>query len=282
MKLRFSAIFTLLFMLILGGCSSDKETSKPAENNNEQQESSATPKTEAVPEESVELTISAAASLEYAFNELKPLFEEKHKNIKLLFNFGGSGALQKQIIQGAPVDIFFSAAEDKYDELVEQGIIDENQGKDMLKNTLVLIIPKDAQNSIASFEDLANLGNSKFALGTPEAVPAGKYGQQTLEALGVWEKMQNNIVYTKDVRQVLTYVETGDVAAGLVYKTDAQTSDKVEIIAEADSSTHDPIIYPVGIIKETKHPEQAESFYQYLQESEATDILVKYGFTVLD
>lgn len=284
MKLRFSVIFMLLFILILGGCNTNKDDAQPADSNTgqQQQEETTTPKTETEPAESVELTISAAASLEDAFNEMKLLFEEKHKNIKLLFNFGGSGALQKQIIQGAPVDVFFSAAEDKYDELIEQGIIDENQGKDMLKNTLVLIVPKNAQNPIAGFDDLANLGNNKFALGTPEAVPAGKYGQQTLENLGLWDKMQNNIVFTKDVRQVLTYVETGDVAAGLVYKTDAAISDKVDIVAEADASNHDPIVYPVGIIKATKHLEQAEIFYQYLQESEATDILVKYGFTVLD
>jgi len=280
MKLRFSAIFILLFMLVLGGCNSDKGSTKPAETNTPPQEETTAPETE--PAEEVEVTVSAAASLEDAFNEIKPLFEEKNKNVKLLFNFGGSGALQKQIIQGAPVDIFFSAAEDKYDELVEQGIIDENQGKDMLKNTLVLIVPKDGEKSIKGFDDLANLGNNKFALGTPEAVPAGKYGQQTLENLGIWDKMQNNIVYTKDVRQVLTYVETGDVAAGLVYKTDALISDKVEIIAEADSSKHDPIVYPVGVIKATKHMDQAQIFYQYLQEAEATDILVKYGFTVLD
>ena len=281
MKLRFSAIFLLLFMLVLGGCSSDKDSNTPADNKPTQEETTA-PETEAEPVETVELTVSAAASLEDAFNELKPLFEEKNKNIKLLFNFGGSGALQKQIIQGAPADIFFSAAEDKYDELVEQGIIDENQGKDLLKNTLVLIVPKDGEKSIKGFDALANLGNAKFALGTPEAVPAGKYGQQTLANLGVWDKMQSNIVYTKDVRQVLTYVETGDVAAGLVYKTDALISDKVEIIAEADPSTHDPIVYPVGIIKATKNMDQAEVFYQYLQDSEATTILEKYGFNVLD
>ncbi len=282
MKLRFSVIFMLLFMLILGGCNTNKDNVQPTESNTDQQEKATTPETEADPEETIELTVSAAASLEDAFNEMKPLFEEKHPNIKLLFNFGGSGSLQKQIIQGAPVDVFFSAAEDKYDELVDQGIIDENQGKDMLKNTLVLIVPKNAQNPITGFDALTNLGNNKFALGTPEAVPAGKYGQQTLENLGLWDKMQNNIVFTKDVRQVLTYVETGDVAAGLVYKTDAAVSDKVEIVAEADASNHDPIIYPVGIIKATKHMDAAETFYQYLQEPEATDILVKYGFSVLD
>ncbi|QED47861.1 molybdate ABC transporter substrate-binding protein [Cytobacillus dafuensis] len=276
MKTRFSIIFTLICMIILGGCSTDKPASQPDSNTDKQQESS----TES--SETIELTISAAASLEDTFNEIKPIFEKEHKNIKLLFNFGGSGALQKQIIQGAPVDMFFSAAEDKYDELVTQGIIAENQGMDMLKNTLVLIIPKDAKNSIEGFQNLADLGDGKLALGTPEAVPAGNYGKQTLEHLGLWDKVQDNIVFAKDVRQVLTYVETGNVAAGLVYKTDALTSDKVTVVSEADPESHDPIVYPVGIIKATKHMDEAELFYQFLQEDDSKDIFEKYGFTVLE
>lgn len=273
-KMKFTIVFMLLFTIILGGCSTDESANQPESK----------PKKEAETEkvETVELTISAAASLEDAFKEIKPFFEKENKNIELFFNFGGSGALQKQIIQGAPVDIFFSAAEDKYDELVTQGMIDEKQGMDMLANTLVLIIPKETKNPIAGFEDLANLGESKFALGTPEAVPAGNYGKQTLEHLALWDKMQNNIVFAKDVTQVLTYVETGNVAAGLVYKTDAQSSDKVKVVAEADSSSHDPIIYPVGIIKSTKHMDEAEQFYQFLQENASKEIFEKYGFKVLD
>ncbi|MBS4189610.1 molybdate ABC transporter substrate-binding protein [Bacillus sp. FJAT-49705] len=280
MKTRFSIIFMFICMIILGGCSTDKPASQPDSNTNKQQE--ITTETSTKKEETTELTISAAASLEDAFNEIKPLFEKEHQNIKLLFNFGGSGALQKQIIQGAPVDLFFSAAEDKYDELVTQGIIAENQGIDMLKNTLVLIIPKDAKNSIDGFQNLADLGDGKLALGTPEAVPAGNYGKQTLEHLGLWEKVQDNIVFAKDVRQVLTYVETGNVAAGLVYKTDALTSDKVAVVSEADAGSHDPIVYPVGIIKATKHMDEAELFYQFLQEDDSKDIFEKYGFSVLE
>lgn len=259
-------VLIICFLVILGGCTSDKEADQSNSNS----------------QENIELTISAAASLEDAFKEIKPLFEAEHKNIKLFFNFGGSGALQKQIIQGAPVDLFFSAAEDKYDELVEKGIIDENQGIDKLANTLVLIIPKESKNSIEGFNNLANLGNGKLALGTPEAVPAGNYGKQTLEHLGLWDQVQGNIVFAKDVRQVLTYVETGNVDAGLVYKTDALTSDKVKVVAEANSESHAPIIYPVGMIKNTKHMKETELFYQFIQDKKAAEVFVKYGFNVLD
>lgn len=263
---KFFKFLILCFIIVLAGCSSDKLSDQTEGNGGE----------------NVELTISAAASLEDAFKEIKPLFEEQHKNIKIFFNFGGSGALQKQIIQGAPVDIFFSAAEDKYDELVAKGMIDENQGVDMLENKLVLIIPKVSKIPISGFNDLVNLGDGKLALGTPEAVPAGNYGKQTLEQLGLWAQVQSNIVFAKDVRQVLTYVETGNVDAGLVYKTDALTSDKVKVAAEADSSSHDPIIYPIGIIKTSKHMKESELFFQFLQGKEAENVFNKYGFNVLD
>ncbi|WNS73506.1 molybdate ABC transporter substrate-binding protein [Bacillus sp. DTU_2020_1000418_1_SI_GHA_SEK_038] len=266
MEGKFFKIFILCFLIVLGGCTSDK------------QDDQSNRKIQA----NIELTISAAASLEDAFIEIKPFFEEEHKNIKLYFNFGGSGALQKQIIQGAPVDLFFSAAEDKFDELVAQGIIAEDHSMDRLENTLVLIIPKESNNPIEGFNELANLGDRKMALGTPEVVPAGNYGRQALEYLNLWDQAQGNIVFAKDVRQVLTYVETGNVDAGIVYKTDAKSSNKVRVVAEANSSSHDPIIYPVGIIKTTKHLKEAELFYQFLQEKKAAEVFVKYGFNVLD
>lgn len=272
MKRKISLVFMLLFMFVLGGCSTDKPSNQSANDTKKQADEKKI--------ETVELTISAAASLEDAFNEIKPLFEKENKDIKLLFNFGGSGALQKQIVQGAPVDLFFSAAEDKYDELVEKGLIDEKQGIDLLNNSLVLIIPKESKNPMKGFEDLAKL-DGKLALGTPD-VPAGNYGKQTLENLGIWNKVQDQIVFAKDVRQVLTYVETGNVNAGLVYQTDALTSDKVEVVAEAKANSHDPIVYPVGIIKSTKHMDEAERLYQFLQNDDSKNIFVKYGFKVLD
>ncbi|MBY0120388.1 molybdate ABC transporter substrate-binding protein [Bacillus sp. S/N-304-OC-R1] len=274
MRIKKYIFMLLLLFLFVTGCSTDNTESQY----NKQQQA----KSNEQKHEKIELTISAAASLEDAFNEIKPVFEEEYPNIKLLFNFGGSGALQKQIIQGAPVDLFFSAAEDKFDELVSKGLIDQNQGNDMLGNTLVLIIPKDSKDSIKGFEDLLHLNDKKFALGTPEAVPAGSYGKQTLEFLGLWKQIQPNLVFAKDVRQVLTYVETGNVAAGIVYKTDALTSDKVLVVSEASADSHDPIVYPVGIVNSNKHMKEAEIFYQYLQEKTAKDTFIKYGFNVLD
>ena len=227
-------------------------------------------------EKSVELTISAAASLQDSLEEIKEAYENEHTNITIHYNFGGSGALQQQILQGAPVDLFLSAAEDKFDALIEKGFIDQNQKMNLLANELVLIVPKKNEKHIQSFEDVKL--SEKIALGTPETVPAGQYGLETLNNMQLWEEVKSKVVYTKDVRQVLTYTETENVDAGIVYKTDALTSDKVEVVAAANDDTHTPIIYPVGIVKDSKSAEAAEDFYNFLQSEEAMEVFVEYGF----
>lgn len=231
---------------------------------------------EAATNEPVELTISAAASLQDALEELKTTYEKQHDTINILYNFGGSGALQQQILQGAPADLFFSAAEDKFDVLVEKEMIDQKLGTDLLANDLVLIVPKNNEKEIQSFEDLQQAG--KIALGTPETVPAGQYGVDTLKNMQLWDSLESKVVYTKDVRQVLTYTETENVDAGMVYKTDALVSDKVNVVATADDAMHAPIIYPVGVLKASKHAQEAEDFYHFLQSVEAMDVFEKYGF----
>ncbi|WP_433775251.1 molybdate ABC transporter substrate-binding protein [Bacillus wiedmannii] len=230
-------------------------------------------------EKTVELTISAAASLQDALKEIEKQYKEKEPNIKLSFNFGASGALQQQIEQGAPADLFFSAAEDKFQTLVKKGFIDEKEGKNLLGNELVLVVPKDS--SLTKFQDLKDEKIKKIALGTPESVPAGKYAKASLAHENLWNDVQNKIVFTKDVRQVLTYVETGNVDAGIVYKTDALISDKVKIGETAAATSHEPIHYPLGVIKESKHKKEATSFYEYLQSKDAQSIFKKYGFTIL-
>ena len=225
----------------------------------------------------VELTISAAASLQDSLEKLKKVYEKEHSSVKIQYNFGGSGTLQQQIVKGAPVDLFLSASEDKFVTLVEQGIIDSQQKTNLLTNELVLIVPKNNQKQIQTFEDLTKAG--KIALGTPETVPAGQYGLETLNNMKIWETIQSKVVYTKDVRQVLTYTETENVDAGIVYKTDALTSDKVEVVSTAGPTTHTPIINPVGIIKNSKAVKEAEDFYHFLQSEEAMNIFTKYGFT---
>jgi molybdate transport system substrate-binding protein len=273
MQKRFTFMITLFFLLMFAvGCSNQQNTDQSSDTKETE--------TEAVTEnkEKVELTISAAASLKDAMDVIQNTYQEEHPEVTLKFNFGGSGSLQQQISQGAPVDLFFSAAEDKFDLLVEQGNIAKEDGLDLLGNSLVLVVPKDEQ-SIKGFEDLAKEEINKISIGTPEIVPAGKYAKESLEKTDLWKDVESKVVYAKDVRQVLSYVETGNVAAGIVYSTDALVSDKVNIVATADPETYTPIVYPVGIIKDSKNYEEAKEFYSYLQSDDALKVFQKYGFT---
>jgi molybdate transport system substrate-binding protein len=228
----------------------------------------------------VQLTISAAASLKDAMVVIQSRFQEKHPEVKLTFNFGGSGSLQQQISQGAPVDLFFSADVDHFNILVEEGNILREDSMELLGNELVLIVPKEGESSLKSFQDLAKEKISTISLGTPETVPAGKYAKESLEKMHIWEKINSKMVFSKDVRQVLSYVETGNVDAGIVYKTDALISDKVQIVATANPNTHTPINYPMGIVKDTEHYEEVKMFYNYLQSDESMKVFKDYGFII--
>lgn len=232
------------------------------------------------PAETVELTISAAASLTDALNEIQSIYETKHSNIKLVFNFGASGALQQQIEQGAPADLFLSAAAKNMKALVDKQLIDSARQHHLLSNELVVVVPSDGKLSIGSELDLKKDEVKKIAIGIPESVPAGKYAQEALTNANLSDALQTKIVQAKDVRQVLQYTETGNVDAGFVYKTDALASDKVKVAFAVDPNSYSPINYPAGIVKATKHAEEAEELYSFLQSNEALAVFVKYGFKI--
>lgn len=229
--------------------------------------------------EQVDLLVSAAASLQDVAEELKDIFEKKHANVVITYNFASSGALQKQIEEGAPADLFISAGKSQMDALAEKGLLLENSRKDLLGNELVLIAGKDS--NITGFEDLTGSAVDKIAVGEPSSVPVGQYSKETLTAMNLWEQLEPKMVLAKDVRQVLTYVESGNVEAGLVYRTDAMISKDVKIVAAAPAGSSKPIVYPMAVIKETKHQKEAEEFADFLQSSEAGAAFEKYGFIVL-
>ncbi|WP_370224155.1 molybdate ABC transporter substrate-binding protein [Cytobacillus sp.] len=264
MKKQYLLFSLIVLFLLLAGCSNSDQSKNTGK---EKQEETG---------EKVELTISAAASLQDALTDIEASFEKEHPNMLVNFNFGASGSLQQQISQGAPADLFFSAAEDKFDKLVRDGLIEEKNGIDLVGNELVLVVPKESAKGIKSFNDLTEA--DRLSIGTPESVPAGKYAKESLENMGIWKSLEEKVVYAKDVRQVLTYVETNNVDAGIVYKTDALISEKVNIVDTADENTHDAIIYPLGVVKDTRHPEEAKLFYDYLQNENSMSIFEKYGF----
>jgi len=223
-----------------------------------------------------EIIVSAAASLQDSLDKIAVLYEKQHPDIDLVFNYGASGTLQKQIEQGAPADLFFSAGDKQMDALVDGGLITDH--KMLLKNQLVVVVPSDSKVKMTTITELTGAAFKKVAVGQPESVPAGQYAQQSLTAKKVWDTLQSKLVFAKDVRQVLSYVETGNVDAGFVYKTDALTSKKVKIALTVGAHVHKAINYPAGIVKDSDHQNEAKAFYSYLQTKEVLDIFKSYGF----
>lgn len=222
------------------------------------------------------LTVSAASSLSDVLQDIATQFQVEHPTINIQFNFGASGSLKEQIEQGAPVDLFISASSEKYEELVNEQLVDSSVN--LASNELVLITSVKSTVNLQEFSDLVHDDIEKIAIGTPSVVPAGTYGKQALHYYDVWASIENKIVYAKDVRQVLTYVETNNAQAGIVYKTDALSSDKVHIVKTAEKSSHDAISYPAGIVNDTKAMEEARLFLHYLQSKDVQPIWEQYGF----
>ncbi|MGA2352652.1 MAG: molybdate ABC transporter substrate-binding protein [Terracidiphilus sp.] len=224
------------------------------------------------------LTVSAAASLKNAIAEIETAYRQGHAGVAFANNFGSSGTLQAQIDQGAPVDVFISAAAKPMDDLTASGLILAGTRRNLLRNSLVLVAPLDS--NLHDFQGLTDKSIRLIALGDPASVPAGQYGRQALLSLHLWDQLKEKFVLGKDVRQVLTYVETGNADAGLVYATDALTSAKVRVIASAPESAHDPIIYPVAVVKGSRSESAARGFIDYLASPAAQAIFRNYGFTI--
>lgn len=223
------------------------------------------------------VTVSAAASLTDALNDIAELFDAEYPKVEVDYNFGGSGALQQQITQGAPADIFFSANKDHFQAVIDEGLMDDDTHIDLLENNLVLIVPEE-RDTVSSFDGLENA--EQIAVGTPESVPAGEYSVEAFESMGLYDILEERFVYAEDVRAVLNYVETGNVDAGTVYGTDAETSDSVDVVDTAPAETHEPILYPVGMLNDPENPPATEAFYDFLQSEEALEVFEDYGFVV--
>jgi molybdate transport system substrate-binding protein len=226
----------------------------------------------------VNLTISAAASLKDALAEIEATYKQSGADIDFSNNFASSGTLAMQIDQGAPVDVFISAATKQLDDLESKGLIAVDTRRNLLRNSLVLIAPLDSK--LRDFPGLTDGAVRLIAVGDPASVPAGQYGRQTLLALHLLDKISAKLVFAKDVRQVLTYVETGNADAGLVYLSDAESSSKVRVVATAPESSHDPIVYPAAVVKGSHNQPASLKFIEYLGSPVAAAIFVKHGFTI--
>jgi molybdate transport system substrate-binding protein len=225
-----------------------------------------------------DLLVAAAASLTDVTADIAEAYKVIKPNVNIKFTYGSSGALQTQIEEGAPVDIFMSAAAKQMDALEAMGLLLDGSRKELLVNKVVLVTPKDSDKGITGFQDLAEEKVSKIALGEPGSVPVGQYSEEIFTTLGIWDKVKAKANFGSDVRQVLTWVEGGEVDCGVVYATDAATSDKVKVVCEAPEGSHKPVIYPVAVIKSSIYPNEAGEFVRYLSSPEAAGIFKKYGF----
>ena len=230
--------------------------------------------------EAAELMVSAASSLTDALNVLKEVYQSRHPDETIFFNFGASGPLEKQIEEGAPVDLFISASGKEMDALQQKKRILDDSRCNLLSNEIVLIVPKASTASIRGFSDLARV--PRLVMGDPGFVPAGRYAKEILKFQGLSGLPEDRMVYGENVRQVLEYVARGDVDAGLVFSTDALImKDRVRVIAVAPNGSHEPILYPAAILKQSTHPQAAREFMDFLAGPEGREAFSRFGFKTM-
>lgn len=232
-------------------------------------------------ESSATILIAAAASLELVLRDrLIPAFREQHPGIAVEGSYDSSGKIQRQIEEGLPADLFLSAAQAQMDALVDQGLVDRDSVLPLLENELVLIVPTGQENAISSFEELPRAG--QVAIGDPDSVPAGQYAREVLVSLGLWEALtaaEARLSLGSNVTEVLNWVAEGSADAGIVYATDAATTDRVTVVARApEGSLATRVIYPAGVVSSSRHKEAAALFLDFLQSEEAIAAFGEYGF----
>jgi molybdate transport system substrate-binding protein len=228
----------------------------------------------------VTLNISAASSLTNALNEINRAYTALKPWVTITPNYGSSGTLQTQIENGAPCDVFLSAATANMDALQAEGLILSLSRLNLLTNKIVLIVPKNSTLGLTSFMDLTLSKVKLIAVGDPKSVPAGTYAQQAFTELGILSAIQGKFVLGSNVTQVLQYVATGNVDAGVVYSTDALSSSDVTVVATGPADVNATIVYPGAVLKASKVASAAQDYLNYLAGPDASAIFIKYGFAI--
>lgn len=235
-----------------------------------------------VSDQTVTITVSAAASLQDVLDAIAPNFEAAHPEITVDYNFASSGSLQQQIEQGAPVDVFFSAAAQQMDALAEKDLIVPESRQNLVTNSLVLIAAQSSDLNITDIAQIKNTDVSRIAVGEFRSVPAGQYAEQVFTNLNLLESLQSKLVFGNNVRGVLATVESGNAELGLVYATDAALSDQIKVLATAPTDSHEPIVYPIAIVKSSPHPAAAQDFIDFLSTDPAQKTFEEFGFGTLN
>ena len=233
-------------------------------------------------DEREEILVFSAASLADVMDDLGSRFTEQ-QHIVVRFNFGGSGALAQQIVRGAPADAFIAAGSQPMDVLEREGLLQSATRVDFLTNELVLVAsPAFAEEKrITSVQDLVSAG-ARLAIADPELAPAGAYARQALKSLGLWNELKADVVFSPDVRVALSYVESGNLDAGIVYRSDARLSRGTAIVAPIAGDSHSPIVYPGGVVERSENAASARKFLEFLVGDDARAIFHEHGFVPQD
>ena len=256
-----ATILTLSLITSLGivGCNSSDTKNKDSES-----------------QEAVVLNISAAVSLKEAMEKIEEEYKKVNENVTLVVNYGASGSLQQQIEQGAPCDVFISAGQKQMKALDEASLLLEGTYKDLLENDLVLIASKDSD--VSNLDDLITNKVKHIAVGEPSSVPAGKYADEVLVNLDLKDKIKDKLVFAKDVKEVLAWTQSGNAEVGFVYYSDTINTDNIKIVETTPSTSHSAIVYPIAVIKESKKPEAAKEFEDFLLSTDGQAILKDFGY----
>lgn len=224
-----------------------------------------------------EILVSAAASLTNAFKDLAAQYQAAHPDTKVLTTFGASDVVLRQITEGAPADVFASADQKAMDKAAAAQAIDPASRVDFVRNEVVLVVPADNPRAIRSLKDLSKPDVKRIALGNPASVPVGRYTQAALEKAGAWDTVKAREILGQNVRQVLSYVERGEVDAGFVFATDAALmKDRVRVVQTVQTPT--PVVYPIALVKRDGRAPQAADFLKYVISPEGQAVLARYGF----
>lgn len=226
------------------------------------------------------ITVFAAASMVNVLQQIGAEYEKAYPEDELIFSFAGSSSLAKQIEQGAPADLFISADQKWLDYVAEKLPKETKNIQPLVENELVLISAKESgiqAENVQAVDFTQILANSYLAVGD-DNVPVGRYAKSALENLQLWSNVEQRLAKAKDVRAVLAYVERGELPLGIVYATDAKSSDKVKIVAVFPQESYGKIVYPAATISEKP---EAKRFLDYLSSETATQAFVQAGFKTL-
>ena len=224
------------------------------------------------------ITVSAAVSLTDALTAIAEQYGREGRGT-IQFNFAASNVLARQIVAGAPVDVFISADEAQMDAVAAARMLLEGSRTDLLRNQLAIVVPSDRPRIIRSPQELTNEGFRRIAIGDPSAVPAGVYAKAWLEKEGLWQTLERRMVPSGSVRAALAAVESGAADAAIVYRTDARVAVRGSIAYLVAADRGPRIVYPAAVVRDSRAPDEARRFLDYLRGAAAGRTFERFGFT---